>query len=99
LRFVPSTMQTTCQYLYPDWTGLPGLRPRPVQLPASPATRPGFPLAPPGLLASLPRAIRLPPAPIFFSVKLLLTERGVPLDYTTDDAEKDLQTLESVLGR
>jgi len=30
---------------------------------------------------------------------LLLSVRGVPLDYTADDAEKDLQTLEEVLGR
>ena len=29
----------------------------------------------------------------------LLSERGVPLDYTAKDAEKDLQTLEEVLGR
>jgi predicted HTH domain antitoxin len=30
---------------------------------------------------------------------MLLSERVVPLDYTADDAEKDLKTLESVLGR
>ena len=30
---------------------------------------------------------------------MLLSESGVPLDYTADDAEKDLQTLEVVLGR
>jgi predicted HTH domain antitoxin len=29
---------------------------------------------------------------------MLLRERGVPLDYTANDAEKDLQTLEEVLG-
>ena len=51
---------------YPDWPGLPGRRPRPVLLPASPAARSGFPLAPPGLLASLLRAIRPARAPVFF---------------------------------
>jgi predicted HTH domain antitoxin len=30
---------------------------------------------------------------------MLLSERGVPMDYTADDAEKDLQTLKEVLGR
>ena len=30
---------------------------------------------------------------------MLLRERGVPLDYTVDDAEKDFHTLKSVLGR
>jgi predicted HTH domain antitoxin len=29
---------------------------------------------------------------------MLLRERVVPLDYTANDAEKDLQTLEEVLG-
>jgi hypothetical protein len=30
---------------------------------------------------------------------MLLSERGVPLDNTANDAENDLQTLGSVLGR
>lgn len=29
---------------------------------------------------------------------MLLSERGVPLNYMTNDAEEDLQTLEVVLG-
>jgi predicted HTH domain antitoxin len=29
---------------------------------------------------------------------MLLSERGVPLDYTVDDAKKDLHTLEVMLG-
>jgi predicted HTH domain antitoxin len=30
---------------------------------------------------------------------MLLSERGVPLDYTAQDAKKDLQTLKEVLDR
>ncbi len=30
---------------------------------------------------------------------MLLNERGVPLDYTGEDAEKDLKNLQEVLGR
>jgi predicted HTH domain antitoxin len=30
---------------------------------------------------------------------MLLCEKGVPLDYTAEDARKDLRTLEDVLGR
>lgn len=30
---------------------------------------------------------------------MLLSERGVPLDYTVQDAKKDLKTLKEVLGR
>jgi predicted HTH domain antitoxin len=30
---------------------------------------------------------------------MLLGERGVPLDYTAEDAKDDILTLESVLGR
>jgi predicted HTH domain antitoxin len=30
---------------------------------------------------------------------MLLRERGVPLNYTADDAKKDLKTLKSVLER
>jgi len=30
---------------------------------------------------------------------MLLNEKGVPIDYTAKDAEKDLKTLEEVLSR
>lgn len=30
---------------------------------------------------------------------MLLAEKGIPLDYTAEDAEKDLSTLKEVLGR
>jgi len=30
---------------------------------------------------------------------LLLNEKGIPIDYTAKDAEKDLETLKEVLGR
>jgi len=30
---------------------------------------------------------------------MLLSESGVPLDYSANDAEKDLRTLEEELGR
>lgn len=30
---------------------------------------------------------------------LLLNERGVPIDYTAEDAEKDLKNLQEVLGK
>lgn len=30
---------------------------------------------------------------------MLLAEKGVPLDYTAEDAEMDLSTLKEVLGR
>ena len=30
---------------------------------------------------------------------MLLSEKGVPLDYTADDAKKDLKMLDVVLGR
>jgi len=29
---------------------------------------------------------------------LLLNEKGIPIDYTTKDAEKDLETLKEALG-
>jgi len=30
---------------------------------------------------------------------MLLNEKGVPLDYTAENAEKDLKTLQEALGR
>jgi predicted HTH domain antitoxin len=30
---------------------------------------------------------------------MLLNEKGVSIDYTAEDAEKDLKTLKEVLGR
>ena len=30
---------------------------------------------------------------------LLLNEKGIPIDYTAKDAEKDLETLKEALGR
>jgi AbrB family looped-hinge helix DNA binding protein len=48
---------------------------------------------------SLGKAAELAGARSKWEMLMLLGERGVPLDYTADDAEKDLQTLESVLGR
>jgi predicted HTH domain antitoxin len=30
---------------------------------------------------------------------MLLSEKGVPIDYTAEDAKDDLQTLREVLGR
>ena len=48
---------------------------------------------------SLDKAAELAGAKSKWEMLMLLNERGVPLDYTADDAEKDLQTLEEVLGR
>ena len=48
---------------------------------------------------SLGKAAELAEAKSKWEMLMLLSERGVPLDYTADDAEKDLQTLESVLER
>jgi predicted HTH domain antitoxin len=48
---------------------------------------------------SLGKAAELAGARSKWEMLMLLSERGVPLDYTADDAKKDLQTLESVLGR
>ncbi len=48
---------------------------------------------------SLGKAAELAGAKSKWEMLLLLSVRGVPLDYTADDAEKDLQTLEEVLGR
>ena len=48
---------------------------------------------------SLGKAAELAGAKSKWEMLMLLNERGVPLDYTADDAIKDLQTLEVVLGR
>jgi predicted HTH domain antitoxin len=48
---------------------------------------------------SLGKAAELTEAKSKWEMLMLLSERGVPLDYTVDDAEKDLRTLDSVLGR
>ena len=48
---------------------------------------------------SLGKAAELAGTESKWEMLMLISERGVPLDYTADDAEKDLQTLESVLGR
>ena len=48
---------------------------------------------------SLGKTAELAGAKSKWEMLMLLSFRGVPLDYTADDDEKDLQTLESVLGR
>jgi len=48
---------------------------------------------------SLGKAAELAGAKSKWEMLMLLSERGVPLDYTAIDAEKDLQTLRVVLGR
>ncbi|MBN1235915.1 MAG: UPF0175 family protein [Methanotrichaceae archaeon] len=48
---------------------------------------------------SLGKAAELAGANSKWEMLMLLSERGVPLDYTADDAKKDLQILEEVLGR
>ena len=48
---------------------------------------------------SLGKAAELAGTKSKWEMLMLLNESGVPLDYTADDAEKDLQTLEVVLGR
>jgi predicted HTH domain antitoxin len=48
---------------------------------------------------SLGKAAELAGARSKWEMLLLLSERGVPLDYTADDAGKNLQTLGDVLGR
>ncbi|MHB8118318.1 MAG: UPF0175 family protein [Methanothrix sp.] len=47
---------------------------------------------------SLGKAAELAGARSKWEMLMLLSERGVPLDYTADDAKKDLQTLKVVLG-
>jgi predicted HTH domain antitoxin len=48
---------------------------------------------------SLGKAAELAGAWSKWEMLILLSERGVPLDYSANDAKKDLQTLESVLER
>lgn len=48
---------------------------------------------------SLGKAAELAGTKSKWEMLMLLSERGVPLDYTADDAKKDLRTLGSVLGR
>jgi len=48
---------------------------------------------------SLGKAAELAGARSKWEMLMLLSERGVPLNYTADDAENDLKTLKSVLGR
>jgi predicted HTH domain antitoxin len=48
---------------------------------------------------SLGKAAELAGVRSKWEMLMLLNERGVPLDYTAKDAEKDLQTLKDVLGR
>jgi len=48
---------------------------------------------------SLGKAAELAGTKSKWEMLMLLSERGVPLDYTANDAEKDLQTLKSVQGR
>lgn len=47
---------------------------------------------------SLGKAAELAGAKSKWEMLLHLSERGVPLDYTVEDAKKDLQTLKEVLG-
>jgi predicted HTH domain antitoxin len=48
---------------------------------------------------SLGKAAELAGARTKWEMLMLLSERGVPLDYTAQDADKDLQTLKEVLDR
>jgi predicted HTH domain antitoxin len=48
---------------------------------------------------SLGKAAELAGTRSNWEMLMLLSERGVTLDYTADDAEKDFRTLKSVLGR
>ncbi|MDD2755373.1 MAG: UPF0175 family protein [Methanothrix sp.] len=48
---------------------------------------------------SLGKAAELAGTKSKWEMLMLLRERGVPLDYTADDAEKDFKTLKSVLER
>ena len=47
---------------------------------------------------SLGKAAELAGAKSKWEMLMLLSERGVPLDYTASDAEKDLQTLNEVIS-
>jgi predicted HTH domain antitoxin len=48
---------------------------------------------------SLGKAAELAGAKSKWEMLMLLGERGVPIDYTSEDAKDDLQTLKEVLGR
>lgn len=48
---------------------------------------------------SLGKAAELAGTRSKWEMLMLLSERGVPLDYAAIDAEKDLQTLKEVLSR
>ena len=48
---------------------------------------------------SLGKAAELAGTKSKWEMLMLLSERGVPLDYSANDAEKDLRTLEEELGR
>ena len=48
---------------------------------------------------SLGKAAELAETKSKWEMLMLLSERGVPLDYSANDAEKDLRTLEEELGR
>jgi len=48
---------------------------------------------------SLGKAAEVAGARNKWEMLMLLNEKGVPLDYTADDAEKDLKTLQEALGR
>jgi predicted HTH domain antitoxin len=48
---------------------------------------------------SLGKAAELAGAKSKWEMLMLLSERGVPLDYTAEDAKDDLRTLREVLNR
>ncbi|MHB8117630.1 MAG: UPF0175 family protein [Methanothrix sp.] len=48
---------------------------------------------------SLGKAAELVGTKSKWEMLMLLSEKGVPIDYTSEDAEDDLQTLREVLGR
>jgi predicted HTH domain antitoxin len=48
---------------------------------------------------SLGKATELAGIKSKWEMLMLLSERGVPVDYTADDAENDLKTLKEVMGR
>lgn len=48
---------------------------------------------------SLGKAAELAGAKSKWEMLMLLNERGVPIDYTSEDAKDDFETLKEVLGR
>ena len=48
---------------------------------------------------SLGKAAEVAGARNKWEMLMLLNEKGVPLDYTAENAEKDLKTLQEALGR